>query len=79
MADASSGDWWLNTFQGAVQASVSLLPPATFAQMPSPVGLAGTRGFITDSFDTAFGAAVSTGGSVNKVPVYSDGTNWLVG
>jgi hypothetical protein len=51
----------------------------TFAQMPSPIGLAGTRGFVTDSFVTAFGAVINAGGSTNAVPVYSDGTNWLVG
>jgi hypothetical protein len=71
-------DWWLDTFQGAVQQSVRLLPPCTFAQLPSPVGLAGTRGFVTDSFTTAFGGAVD-GGSNNHVPIYSDGTTWLVG
>jgi hypothetical protein len=75
----ASGDWWINTFNGAVQQSVSLLPSMTFAQMPSPIGLAGTRGFVTDSFVTAFGAVINAGGSTNAVPVYSDGTNWLVG
>jgi hypothetical protein len=75
----ASGDWWINTFDSAVQQSVSLLPPSRFIDMPSPIGLAGTRGFVTDSFVTAFGAVINAGGSTNAVPTYSDGTNWLVG
>jgi hypothetical protein len=75
----ASGDWWINTFDGAVQQSVSLLPSMTFAELPSPIGLAGTRGFITDSFLSSFGAPLETGGSNKAVPVYSDGTQWLVG
>ena len=50
------------------------------AQMPS--GLPeGTRGFITDSTVTASGnfGAVVTGGSINYVPAYYDGTNWRIG
>lgn len=38
----------------------------------------GTRAFITDGSTATFGATV-TGGGANKVPVYSDGTNWKVG
>lgn len=39
---------------------------------------AGARAFVTDATATTFGSTVSGGGS-NKVPVYSDGTNWLIG
>ncbi len=42
---------------------------------------AGTRGFVTDALTTlalGLGTTVANGGS-NKVPVYSDGTNWLYG
>ena len=39
---------------------------------------AGTRAFVTDANTTTFLAIVG-GGGANKVPVVSDGTNWLVG
>lgn len=41
----------------------------------------GARAFVTDGSTTlilGLGLAV-TGGGANKVPVYSDGTNWIVG
>lgn len=43
----------------------------------SSVG-AGYRAFITDCATATF-LATASGGGVNKVPVVSDGTNWLVG
>ena len=49
--------------------------------LPSASSNAYTRTFVTDSNATAsgnFGAIVAGGGS-NKVPVYSDGTNWRIG
>lgn len=52
--------------------------PSTFAQLPSPVGNAGARGYVTDSTVSTFGATVA-GGGANQVPVWSNGTNWLVG
>lgn len=52
--------------------------PVTFAQLPSAVSLAGARAFITDGSTATFAATVA-GGGANKVPVYSDGTNWKVG
>lgn len=39
---------------------------------------AGARAFVTDATATTFLSTVSGGGS-NKVPVVSDGTNWLIG
>lgn len=50
---------------------VSLLPSA------SVVG-AGAKAFVTDATVTTF-ASVVVGGGSNKVPVYSDGTQWLIG
>jgi len=44
---------------------------------PSVVG-AGARAFVTDATSTAFHSTV-LGGGTNKVPVVSDGTNWLIG
>jgi hypothetical protein len=52
--------------------------PSTFAQLPNPVGLAGGRGYVTDSTVATFGATVA-GGGANQVPVWSNGANWLVG
>jgi hypothetical protein len=51
--------------------AVSALPNA------ATVG-AGTRGFVNDATATTFASTVA-GGGANKVPVYSDGTNWLIG
>lgn len=38
----------------------------------------GARAFINDGAGTVFGVAAA-GGGANNVPVYSDGTNWIVG
>ena len=38
----------------------------------------GGRAFVSDATSTTFLAAL-TGGGANKVPVVSDGTNWLIG
>ena len=52
---------------------------STFAQLPTAATAGvGTRAFITDSSTTIFAATVA-GGGANKVPIYSDGTNWKVG
>jgi hypothetical protein len=49
------------------------------ATLPSAVTLgAGTRAFVSDANATTFASIVAGGGS-NKVPVYSDGTNWKIG
>ena len=53
--------------------------PVTVAKLSSAViSGVGARGFVTDSSVATFGSTVTGGGS-NKVPVYSDGTNWKVG
>ena len=38
----------------------------------------GFRAFVTDSSVSTFGSVVTSGGT-NKVPIYSDGTDWRVG
>jgi hypothetical protein len=38
----------------------------------------GARAFVTDALAPSFGVAVTGGGAVS-IPVYSDGTTWLVG
>lgn len=50
---------------------VSALPSAATAG-------AGARAFVTDATATTFASTVA-GGGANKVPVVSDGTNWIVG
>lgn len=51
--------------------TVSGLPSAAMAG-------AGARSFVTDANSTTF-LATAVGGGSNKVPVVSDGTNWLIG
>ena len=70
VTDGSTGTGYLKQ----TPVAVSALPAA------ATVG-AGTRGFVSDSTVAAsgnFGATVTGGGS-NNVPVFSDGTNWLIG
>lgn len=53
--------------------------PQLVADLQSAADLgAGTRAFVSDATSTAF-ASVVVGGGANKVPVYSDGTNWRIG
>lgn len=61
----------LITLVGTGSTTVGALPSAATAG-------AGARAFVTDSNSTTFHATVAAGGS-NKVPVVSDGTNWLIG
>lgn len=46
------------------------------ADLPSPT--LGARGIVTDATVTIF-ASVVAGGGTFTVPVYADGTNWLIG
>jgi hypothetical protein len=51
----------------------------TVATLPSAVTSGvGARAFVSDATATTFASTVA-GGGANKVPVYSDGTNWKVG
>ena len=50
----------------------------TVASLPSAASYPGGRAFVTDATATTFLSTVAGGGS-NKVPVVSDGTNWLIG
>lgn len=51
----------------------------TVATLPSAVTSGvGARAFVSDATATTFASTV-TGGGANKVPVYSDGTNWKIG
>lgn len=56
-------------------------PVYTVATLPSAASYTYCRVFVSDSNATTtagIGATVAGGGS-NKVPVYSDGTNWIIG
>ena len=51
----------------------------TVSTLPSAASSgAGARSFVTDATAPAFGSAVAGGGAV-ATPVYSNGTNWIVG
>lgn len=64
---------------GTISSNLVRTKPMTVSSLPSAsvVG-AGTRAFVTDCNTTTFMASVGSGGS-NAVPVFSNGTNWLVG
>ena len=51
--------------------TVSLLPTASTAG-------AGARAFVTDATSITFGAT-AVGGAANNMPVFSNGTAWLIG
>jgi parallel beta-helix repeat protein len=50
----------------------------TVATLPSAASSVYSRAFVSDATVTSAGTVVAGGGS-NKVPVYSDGTNWRIG
>lgn len=65
----------LSTASGVIPA----LTVYTVATLPSAATSgAGARSFVSDALTTVFAATV-VGGGANKVPVYSDGTNWKIG
>ena len=53
-------------------------PATTYSGLPSSPSM-GTRWFITDATVSTFGSTVSAGGGTNKMPIFWNGTNWLVG
>jgi hypothetical protein len=60
--------------------SITKTTPVPFSSLPmaSAAGM-GARSFITDSIVNAFGSTVLTGGGSFRVPVFSNGSSWLVG
>lgn len=83
----SAGVWRMGTTStgsdaglkcGAITASALMCAGAyTVATLPSASSNAGKFAQVTDSSVTTFGSTVSGGGS-NRVPVFSNGTNWVV-
>ena len=64
---------------GVISGSYVKTPSTTVASLVSAATAgAGARAFVTDATATTFLSTVAGGGS-NKVPVVSDGTNWLIG
>lgn len=85
----------LATFNGGITAGSNIIAPTsasvvagylrnnakTVATLTSAAMVQGARAFVTDASATmaaGIGATVTGGGS-NIVPVYSDGTNWIIG
>lgn len=69
--DQSAGVWLSETPFRVLTTTVSGLPSASTAG-------AGSRAVVTDATATTFASTV-TGGGANTVPVFSDGTNWVIG
>jgi hypothetical protein len=72
-----------NNFQWSFDTNKGVLyfPVVPLANLPLPGIVVGARAMINDSNVVAlenFGAIAATGGS-NIVPVFSNGTNWLIG
>ena len=66
---------------GADGTNVSFVrvPGVAVASLPAAATAgAGARSFVTDANATTYASTVA-GGGANKVPVFSDGTNWLIG
>jgi hypothetical protein len=87
LVDVPSGrvtrDWYtfLKTVVDRINALISMVGTGStvVGSLPSAATVgAGARAFVTDATSTTFHATVAGGGS-NKVPVVSDGTNWLIG
>lgn len=72
----------LQNIVGQLGTAEGIIPPTTVytvATLPSAVTSGvGARAFVSDANATTFASTVA-GGGANKVPVYSDGTNWKIG
>jgi hypothetical protein len=72
----------LDNLVAQLAAGSSFIPALTVytvATLPSAVASGmSARSFVTDATATTFASNV-VGGGTNKVPVYSDGTNWKIG
>jgi hypothetical protein len=68
-----------NAGTGSARLFVPVTGSTTVSSLPSAsTAGAGARSFVTDANSTTFLSTVA-GGGANKVPVVSDGTNWLIG
>jgi hypothetical protein len=68
-----------NAGTGSARLYVPVTGATTVSGLPAAATAgAGARSFVTDASATTFLSTVA-GGGANKVPVVSDGTNWLIG
>ena len=68
-----------NNNAGALEAARVRTVAATVATLPTAATAgAGARAFVTDANAATFGTALA-GGGANAVPVWSNGTSWLIG
>lgn len=68
-----------NAGTGSARLFIPVTGSTTVASLPSAsTAGAGARCFVTDATATTYLSTVA-GGGANKVPVVSDGTNWLIG
>lgn len=68
-----------NAGTGSARLYIPVTGSTTVAGLPSAATAGvGARSFVTDATATTFLSTVA-GGGANKVPVVSDGTNWLIG
>ena len=72
----------LDNIIGQLSTASEIIPALTVyavAALPSAeTSGTGARAFVSDATVTTFASTVA-GGGANKVPVYSDGTNWKIG
>ncbi len=61
-----------------VQRDNVVLSQASYTVATLPAGSLGKRTFVTDATVTTF-ATIVAGTGANTVPVYHDGTNWMIG
>ena len=69
------------TWEFSTRDATLKFPAVTLATLPNPVGVPGARAMIADSTAFASGnfGVIAVGGGANIVPVFSDGTNWVLG
>ena len=72
----------IDNILGQLSSSSGYIPAPTIytvATLPSAaIAGVGARAFVSDATATTFASTVA-GTGANKVPVYSDGTNWKIG
>lgn len=76
-------DWYqaetLTTWRKRFHREFPVTPVLVVGSLPAASSAnAGSRAVVTDANATTFNSVVAAGGS-NKVPVFSDGTNWKIG
>lgn len=80
--DSSTGVWRNSTTITVTTVTATgaiIAGGSTVAGLPSPASsVVGSRRHVTDATSTTFMSVVAGGGS-NKVPVFFNGTNWVIG